>query len=95
VGTNSFVLTVADPGGLSGSATMTVVVTAAPAIVPVMTVQGTNLVLNWSGGVGPFQVQMNTNLASPDWQTVITNLSSPTLQVPFTNSAAFYRIVGQ
>ncbi len=95
VGTNSFVVMVADPGGLTGSATMTIVVISAPAIASGIAVQGTDVVLSWSGGIGPFQVQMNPDLTTTNWQTIATNLNLPTLLVPLTNDAAFYRIVGQ
>ncbi len=96
VGTNSFVVGVTDPGGLSGTATMLISVTtdiitigAAPALIA-----GGNFQLNWSGGAGPYQVQMNTNLATTDWINVGGLLNTNGLIIPATNAAAFYRILG-
>lgn len=96
VGTNTFVVTVSDQGGLSNSATMLIPVTAAPPIQSGMLLQpGGNLTLNWSGGIGPYQVQMATNLSNPNWQSVDGTVSSTNLVVTPSNNAAFYRIVGQ
>ena len=77
VGTNTFVVSVSDQGGLSNSATMFITVTAAPPIQSGMLLQDGNLTLNWSGGVGPYQVQMTTNLSNPDWQNVGGTMSGP------------------
>jgi hypothetical protein len=96
VGTNTFVVSVSDQGGLSNSATMLIPVTAAPSIQSGISVQSGSLTLNWSGGVGPYQVQMATNLSNPDWQNVGGIIISGTnLVVTPSNNAAFYRIVGQ
>jgi hypothetical protein len=94
-GTNRFVISVSDPAGLFTQATMTVVVTPAPVIAPALTVQNNHLLLDWSGGIGPFQVQMNTDLATTNWQTIATNLNSPAWLVSPTNNATFYRVSGQ
>jgi hypothetical protein len=93
VGTNSFVVSVADFVGLTGTATMTIAV--APQIAASLSLQGGNLLLNWSGGVGPYEVQMTTDLSSTNWTTIATSLATPTLLVTPTNEAAFYRIVGE
>jgi hypothetical protein len=53
-----------------------------------------SLTLNWSGGVGPYQVQMSTNLSNPNWQN-LGSTSNSSLTVTPSNNAAFYRIVGQ
>ncbi len=59
------------------------------------TLQGGALVLRWSGGLAPYQVQRATNLAGATWE----NLGPPTSNLYFsvapTNSSAFYRILGQ
>jgi hypothetical protein len=94
-GLNSFVVRATDPGGLSGSATLNITVTPAPSITTAVSLQGTNLLLNWAGGIAPYQLQMTTNLASPDWQPVGYPANSTSLLVLATNDAAFYRIVGQ
>jgi hypothetical protein len=52
--------------------------------------------LSWSGGVSPYQVQMTTNLANPNWQNVGSPVTSGTLlTITPTNASTFYRIVGQ
>jgi hypothetical protein len=97
VGTNTFVVGVSDQGGLSNSATMLIPVTAAPPIQSGMTLslQPDSLTLNSSGGVGPYQVQMTTNLSNPNWQAVGGTVNGTNFLVTPTNDAAFYRIVGQ
>ncbi len=93
VGTNTFIVSVSDPAGLSSTATMLINV-AAP-IAASMALQGPNLQLNWTGGVGPYEVQMSTNLDGTHWTTIVTGLATPTLVVAPTNDTAFYRIIGQ
>jgi hypothetical protein len=92
-GTNIFSVSGTDPGGLSATAGMTIVV-ASP-IAASLSLQGGTLQLNWSGGIGPYQVEMTTNLASPNWTIIATDLATPALLVTPTNEAAFYRIIGQ
>lgn len=70
VGTNTFIVSVFDSSSLSGAATMTINVLAAPAIVSSFSPQSGGFLLEWSGGVGPFQVQQATNLINPDWQNI-------------------------
>ena len=96
VGTNIFAVQVTDPNGLSGAASMTICVASANinmGIGPSL-IQGGNCQLNWSGGAGPYQVQMNTNLSTANWVNVGGLLTTNTLTVPATNPAAFYRILG-
>lgn len=93
-GTNIFVISASDPGGLSNTATVHVTVLPAAPIVSTGLVSGASLVLNWSGGISPYQVQMATNLASPAWQNV-ASVSTNRVSVAMTNGAAFYRISGQ
>jgi hypothetical protein len=95
VGTNSFVVQATDPGGLFGSATMNINVTPAPPIYAAVSLTSSNLLLSWSGGIGPYQIQMATNLISPSWQSIAGPVSSNSLSLSLTNDAAFYRIVGQ
>jgi hypothetical protein len=95
VGVNSFVLSATDSVGLSNTAIMNLTVTAAPPIVTGAVMQGNNLQLNWTGGIGPYQVQMATNLVSPVWQNVRAPINANTLMVLPTNGATFYRIEGQ
>lgn len=95
VGLNGFVVSATDPGGLSGTATMNLAVSSAPPIVTSAVLQGNSLLLNWGGGIAPYQVQMATNLASPTWYDVGLPESSNSLSCLLTNSAAFYRVFGQ
>ncbi|HUE36703.1 MAG TPA: putative Ig domain-containing protein, partial [Candidatus Acidoferrum sp.] len=94
VGTNTFVVSATDQTGLSNIATMYVPVTAAPPILPEISQQAGSLMLNWSGGIAPYQVQMATNLLNPNWQDVGGTVSGTNLVVTPSNSAAFYRIIG-
>jgi hypothetical protein len=95
VGANSFVVSATDPGGLSASATMTVAVAAGPPLSVAAALQGANLVLSWSGGIAPYQVQITTNLAAPNWQLLAGPISTNSLSLSPTNDAAFYRVRGQ
>ncbi|MDE3066333.1 MAG: hypothetical protein KGJ60_02155 [Verrucomicrobiota bacterium] len=95
VGTNTFLVSVTDSGGLSNTATLNITVLPAPPILLGIINATTNLVLNWSGGIAPFQAQMSTNLASPNWVNVGSPISSNTLVIAPSNAAAFYRILGQ
>jgi hypothetical protein len=94
-GANTFTVSVTDAGNLSDTATMDISVLAAPAIVSTFTFQAGQLVLNWDGGIGPFQVQTTTNLADPDWQNVGDAAATNSLTIMPSNAAAFFRIVGQ
>jgi hypothetical protein len=95
VGANGFVVSVADAGGLSNSATMNLTVNAPPPIFATVSPQPPNLLLNWTGGIAPYQVQMNTDLTSSAWVGLAGPLSSTSLLITPSNSAAFYRILGQ
>lgn len=93
-GTNTFTVSVTDQGGLASSATLSVLVTAPP-ILPEISQQSAGLMLNWSGGAAPFQLQMTTNLSNPNWQDVGSPFSGTNVLITPSNGAAFYRIVGQ
>jgi predicted alpha-1,6-mannanase (GH76 family) len=95
VGTNVFVVSATDPSGLSSTATMNVMVLAAPPIVVGAVLQGNDLMLNWAGGIAPYQVQWTTNLLNPNWQDLAEPISTSNLLVSPTNGTAFYRIRGQ
>jgi hypothetical protein len=64
-----------------------------PELVAGLAVQGTDLWLNWSGGLGPYDVQMSTNLSGTNWQTIASDLGASNLLVLPTNNAAFFRIL--
>jgi len=80
--------------GYSGSVTFndTLAVTPSPARLT-FTLQGTEALLNWTGGVPPLHVQRATDLAAGDWTDFLTN-ATPPITLPLTNPTAFYRLVG-
>ena len=75
---------------------MSVPVTSAPPIVTGAAQQPDgSLMLNWGGGIGPYQVQWTTNLNNPDWQDLGVPMGASNLLILPTNGAGFYRIYGQ
>jgi hypothetical protein len=94
-GTNVFTVRVADPGGLFNTATVNVVILPAPPIVISSVLQGDNLLLNWTGGIAPYQVRLSTNLLSPVWQDLEAPVSVNSSSASSANGSAFYRIYGR
>ena len=94
-GTNTFVVSATDPGGLSATATLLIRVIGVPAITASITLQGTNSVLSWSGGTPPYQVQIATDLGLANWQPFGGPINTTSLTFSPTNGTAFYRVVGQ
>jgi hypothetical protein len=95
VGTNSFVVSATNPGGLSGTATVLINVSPAPPIVSTLFFQGSTLLLNWTGGIAPYQVQVTTNLSAPLWKNVGGTINGSSFSTTPSNGAMFYRILGQ
>jgi hypothetical protein len=95
IGNNSFFVSVTDPAGLSDTATLNIVVSAAPPLIASLALNGPNLLLNWSGGVAPYQVQMTTNLSGAPWLNFGSSLSGTSIIIIPTNDSSFYRILGQ
>lgn len=94
-GLNSFVVQVLDQqGGLATNAVLLVNVTATPVTATIMRQNG-SLLLSWSGGVPPYQVQICTNPASPGWQNWGAASGVTNLVVSPTNAGMFYRVQGQ
>jgi hypothetical protein len=56
---------------------------------------GGSVVLSWSGGAGPYQVQKTATLTNPSWQNVGAPTTDTTLTEPTSGNAAFYRVAGQ
>lgn len=94
-GTNVFTVRATDTSGLSTTATMNLIVLPAPGIILSAGVQGANLLLTWTGGITPYQVQVATNLLNPAWQNLGTPVSVNYLMVSPTNGTAFYRVNGR
>jgi len=59
-----------------------------------LTRQGTEALLNWSGGGPPYRVQQATALTADDWTDYLTGVVPP-VTLPLTNPVGLYRIVGQ
>lgn len=95
VGTSSFSVSVTDSGGLSSTATLYITVIAAPPIVSSITNTSTNLLLSWTGGIAPYDVQSTTNLSPPSWQDASGPISSNTFFLTPTNDLMFYRVGGE
>ena len=95
VGNNSFVVSVTDPQNLAGTATLNLTVLAPPPILSSISASGTNLMVNWSGGIAPYQVQVSTNLTTPGWVNFGSAIVTNRTLVISSNAAAFYRIIGQ
>ncbi|HEV2393562.1 MAG TPA: protease pro-enzyme activation domain-containing protein [Verrucomicrobiae bacterium] len=95
IGTNVFLVSATDPGGLSSTATLDIAVNPGPPINAAFSLETTNLLLSWNGGIGPYSIQMATNLDNPNWQTILTMFSATNLVLTPSNAAGFYRIIGQ
>jgi hypothetical protein len=95
VGTNSFVVSVTDLGGLTNTATLDITILPAAPILSSVIGGATNLWVSWSGGIPPFQVQMSTDLTTSNWISIGGSVTSNTVNLFPSNPAAFYRIVGQ
>jgi GH25 family lysozyme M1 (1,4-beta-N-acetylmuramidase) len=95
VGTNTFVVNVTDPFTLYSTATMMIAVQTPPPIVATLAVQPGQLLLMWTGGSGPYQVQVATDLINPIWQNFGPPTFGSSLSLTPTNDTAFYRIQGQ
>jgi hypothetical protein len=54
-----------------------------------------NVVLSWSGGNPPFQVERTVSLTDPDWQNAGSTTSERTFSEPASGPGGFYRIRGQ
>ena len=95
IGTNSFVVSVTDPQNLSGTAMLNINVVAPPSILSTILANGTNLLLSWSGGIAPYQVQVSTDLTASVWINLGGVGSTNSVSITPSNAAAFYRILGQ
>jgi hypothetical protein len=70
------------------------VFTATAAINLSITVAGTNVNLNWTGGTGPYVVQKTSALSASSWNNAVTT-GLQNISVPVTNPTAFFRVQGQ
>jgi Concanavalin A-like lectin/glucanases superfamily/Putative Ig domain len=95
VGTNTFGVRVTDLGSLFDEATLTLAVTPAPPVIAAISLEGDGLVLNWTGGIPPYQVQLKTNLLEVGWQDCGGLLDTNRFMITPTNTAEFYRVESQ
>lgn len=94
IGTNTFSVSVTDSTGLSGSAIMNIPVVSVTPLLQIDLRAG-GLVLSWTGGTPPFQLQVSTNFPGA-WQNVgglVTNYSATIL--PSAGSAIYRILAGQ
>ena len=54
--------------------------------------QGTEVILTWTGGTGPYRIQRATDLGLAGWHDLRANAVSPAL-IDLQGEAGFYRIV--
>lgn len=94
-GTNSFLVRVTDSSGAFAQATMNVAVSPAAPIVATFALAGSELLLGWTGGIAPYQIQVTTNLVNFDWQNVSEPLDTNSIVLPLLHDAAYYRILGR
>ena len=59
-----------------------------------LTLQGTNALLNWTGGGPPYSVQQATDLILDDWNDFLPD-ATPPVSLPLDGTAGFYRITGR
>ena len=57
-----------------------------------LSLQGPDLILSWTGGVAPFDVERATELETSHWTVVRTN-ATPPVALPRQSDAEFYRVV--
>jgi len=94
-GTNAFIVRVSDSGNLFDETTLNIIIILAPPIVSTMSIEGTNVVLNWAGGIPPYQIQMKPSLQDAVWQNVGAPIASSNLIITPSNAVGFYRIQSQ
>ena len=92
-GTNSFLVSAIDLGGLSSQATMYLNVVGPISLS--IAQQGTQITLSWTGGNPPYQVQAASTLASPVWTNLGGPIGTNTLILTPSSTASFYRVQGR
>jgi hypothetical protein len=95
IGTNVFVITATDSLGASNTATLNIAVSAGPDLLLTISQENTNVLLDWIGGIAPYQLQTKTDLVSDIWHDVGPPLNTNGLTLPATNAAGFYRVLGR
>jgi hypothetical protein len=55
---------------------------------------GTSLLLEWTGGRPPFQLEASRDLRQNSWQSVGLPTNATSTVVPFNGPLQFYRVTG-
>jgi len=58
-------------------------------------IEGTELIIDWRGGTGPYQVQRSSNLTDGSWGDFGTPTETTTATVPITGLTGFFRVIRQ
>jgi hypothetical protein len=53
-----------------------------------------DLILEWSGGTPPYQIQRSPSLENASWQNIGSSTTATTATVPPSGSRSFYRVTG-
>jgi hypothetical protein len=88
-------ITDADAAALGGPSAAGIPGAAAPPIQLSVSKQGAALVLSWTGGKGPFQVEKTTSLTTPNWQSEGAETSQSSVTVTPDGAVVFYRVRGK
>jgi uncharacterized repeat protein (TIGR03803 family) len=89
-GTNSFIVSATDLEGVSSQATMLITV-AGPMNLQISR-SGGQVMLSWTGGCPPYQVQMKTNGLSAGWSNFGGAINTNSLVLTPSNSAVYFRV---
>jgi uncharacterized repeat protein (TIGR01451 family) len=92
VGQYTAVCIATDASGNSNSCSFNIAVQPTMPIVLKSSVQGTNLMLQWTGNSPPYRLQMTTNLAHPAWVDVVKTITT-NVALPLPGPSGFYRIL--
>ncbi len=86
---------VSNSGGSATSRSATLTVNPGDPIRLDGTSQADTLILRWSGGLGPYQVQRTTNLTDGIWENEGPATTNQSLSLMRTNARSFYRVLGR
>jgi hypothetical protein len=67
---------------------------AAPALRLTVSKQGDQIVINWTGGKAPFQLQRRSSLSTGTWENVGAPTTGSSASDTISGQAAFYRVAG-
>jgi endonuclease/exonuclease/phosphatase family metal-dependent hydrolase len=57
--------------------------------------QTTNILLSWSGGESPYQIQKSGTLTNPSWHNLGPPSNGTNAIIPRTNAEGYFRVLGQ